>query len=103
MTRARTAMSLVRSALAPALAVLIVANFAGYALLGSNGLLAWGDYKRQLKERRAELAVLQAERAQITRRNALVDPRGVDPDMADEMVRKQLGLVRPDEVIIDTP
>lgn len=96
-------MSLVRSALAPALAVLIVANFAGYALLGSNGILAWGDYKRQLKERRAELAVLQAERAQVARRNALVDPHRVDPDMADEMVRQQLGLVRPDEVIIDTP
>jgi cell division protein FtsB len=96
-------MSLIRSAMLPALAVLIVANFAGYALLGSNGLLAWGDYKRQLKERQAELAVLQEERAHLQTRNNLVNPRRVDPDMADEMVRRQLGLVRPDEVIVDTP
>ena len=28
----------------------------------------------------------------------LLDPRKADPDMADELVRKDLGLVRPDEV-----
>ena len=31
---------------------------------------------------------------------ALLDPRKADPDIADELVRKDLGLVRPDEVII---
>ncbi|MFW2830018.1 FtsB family cell division protein [Sphingomonas sp. ID0503] len=102
MPRPRSALSLARSALFPALAVLVVANFAGYAIVGSNGLLAWGDYKRQLKERRAELALLQSERDHLARRTALVDPRRVDPDMADEMVRRQLGLVRPDEVILET-
>jgi cell division protein FtsB len=30
----------------------------------------------------------------------LLDPRKADPDMADELVRKDLGLVRPDEVIV---
>jgi len=30
----------------------------------------------------------------------LLDPRSADPDLADEMVRGQLGLVRPDEVIV---
>ena len=33
-------------------------------------------------------------------RSALLDPNKADPDMADELVRKDLGLVRPDEVIV---
>jgi cell division protein FtsB len=31
----------------------------------------------------------------------LLDPRRADPDLAEEMVRTELGLVRPDEVIIN--
>ena len=34
-------------------------------------------------------------------REELLDPRRADPDLADEMVRSELGLVRPDEVIIN--
>ena len=30
----------------------------------------------------------------------LLDPRRADPDLAEEMVRDKLGLVRPDEVIV---
>jgi len=36
----------------------------------------------------------------LKHRSDLLDPRKADPDMADELVRKKLGLVRPDEVII---
>jgi hypothetical protein len=31
---------------------------------------------------------------------AQIDPRKADPDLADEMVRKDLGLVRTDEVVV---
>ena len=41
-----------------------------------------------------------SEKAQLRHRSALLDPRKADPDMADELVRKDLGLVRPDEVIV---
>ena len=91
---------LIRRALWPALALLVVGNFAGYAVAGPNGLLAWGGYHRDLEERKAELASLEAERAQLRHRSALLDPRKADPDMADELVRRDLGLVRPDEVIV---
>ena len=43
---------------------------------------------------------LEQERAQLRHRSELLDPRKADPDMADELVRKDLGLVRPDEVIV---
>ena len=84
----------------PALALIVVGNFAGYAIAGPNGLLAWGGYHRDLQERKAELAQLEQEGAQLRHSSALLDPRKADPDMADELVRKDLGLVRPDEVII---
>ena len=91
---------LIRRAFWPAMALLVVGNFAGYAIAGPNGLLAWGGYHRDVQERRAELAKLEAERDQLRHRSALLDPRKADPDIADELVRRDLGLVRPDEVIV---
>lgn len=92
--------ALIRRVALPALALIVVGTFAGHAVAGPNGLLAWGGYHRALKERQAELSQLEEQRAQLRHRSALLDPRKADPDMADELVRKDLGLVRPDEVII---
>ena len=90
----------IRRAALPALAVLIIANFMGYAIIGSNGILAWGDYSRQHAKKSVVLAQLQEERARLSHRAELLDPAHADPDLAEEMVRSELGLVRPDEVII---
>jgi cell division protein FtsB len=90
----------VRRAALPALAVLIIANFMGYAVAGSNGILSLGDYRRLQAEKGVELAQLEQERQRLAHRAQLLDPRRADPDLADEMVRSELGLVRPDEVII---
>ncbi|HEX8938109.1 MAG TPA: septum formation initiator family protein [Sphingomicrobium sp.] len=84
----------------PALAVIVVGTFAGHAIAGPNGILAWGSYHRALLQRQAELNQIEQERAQLKHRSQLLDPRRADPDMADELVRKDLGLVRPDEVIV---
>jgi cell division protein FtsB len=91
---------LIRRMFWPALALLVVGNFAGYAIAGPNGLLAWGGYHRNLNERKAELTRLEAEKAQLKHHSALLNPQNADPDMADELVRRDLGLVRPDEVIV---
>ena len=90
----------IRRATLPALAVLIIANFLGYAVVGSNGVLSWGDYRRIKEEKKIELAQLHEEQARLQHRADLLDPDNADPDLADEMVRSELGLVRPDEVII---
>jgi cell division protein FtsB len=91
---------LIRRSAVPALALIVVGTFAGHAIAGPNGILAWGGYHRALKERQVELKELEAEKLQLRHRSALLDPRKADPDMADELVRKDLGLVRPDEVIV---
>src|SRR3712207_6980458 len=97
---AKRSLGLMRRAAMPALALIVVGNFAGHAVAGPNGLLAWGGYHRDLQSKQVELAKLELERKQLKHRSALLDPRKADPDMADELVRKDLGLVRPDEVIV---
>ncbi|HET9811174.1 MAG TPA: septum formation initiator family protein [Sphingomicrobium sp.] len=84
----------------PAAALLVVGNFAGYAIAGPNGLLAWGGYHHDLNERKTELVQLEKEKAELRHRSALLNPKKADPDLADELVRRELGLVRPDEVVV---
>ncbi|HEX8443788.1 MAG TPA: septum formation initiator family protein [Allosphingosinicella sp.] len=100
MAGAANSFNVIKRAALPALGFLIIANFLGYAVVGSNGILSWGDYRRSKAERSVELAHLQEERGRLAHRAKLLDPRKADPDLADEMIRSELGLVRPDEVII---
>ncbi len=100
MGRGNRRLGLIRRAALPGLAVVVVGTFAGHAVAGPNGLLAWGGYHHDLAERKIELASLEAERDRLRHRSALLNPKKADPDLADEMVRKDLGLVRPDEVIL---
>ena len=102
MAGANNPLLVMKRAAMPALAVLIIANFVGYAVVGDNGVLSWGDYRRQKAERAVVLARLESEQSRLVHRVELLDPRNVDPDLADEMIRGNLGLVRPDEVIIPT-
>jgi cell division protein FtsB len=99
--RIRSTGPLIRSAAAPALALLVIANFAGYALFGANGVLAFSDYRRSLTEQTSKLEKVQAERERLARRVRLLGPK-VDPDYADELIRRETGQVRPDEYIIPT-
>ena len=96
----KRSIGLIRRMLWPALALLVVGNFAGYAIAGPNGLLAWGGYHRDLNERKVELSKLQEQKVKLQHRSKLLDPNKADPDMADELVRRDLGLVRNDELIV---
>lgn len=88
------------SAFGPAIAILLLLFFAAYAILGSSGILAWGDYSRQLHVARDQLAHVQQDQRELKNRVDLLDPRRVDPDLSDELIRRQLGVVRQDEIII---
>ena len=92
--------SLLRSAAGPAAVTLVIGFFGGYALIGPNGLLAYGDYSRELVKRQAVLASVEQEQKLLANKVALLDPRKANPDMVDELVRKQLGVAHPDEIII---
>jgi cell division protein FtsB len=96
----RNTFETIKRAALPALAILIIANFLGYAIVGANGVMSWGDYRRLKTEKQVELSQLNLERAKLAHRSGLLNPQRADPDLADEMIRRDLGLVRPDEVII---
>jgi cell division protein FtsB len=102
-TRGRNSVDIIKRAFWPAVALLIIANFLGYAIVGANGILSWGDYRRQKETKLVELAALSQEQVKLAHRVQLLDPRSADPDYSDETVRRQLGLVAPDEVIVQLP
>src|SRR5262245_23250125 len=91
---------MIRRAAWPVLALLVVGTFAGHAIAGPNGLFAWRGYSQQLEARKTELAALGAERDGLKHKSALLDPRKADPDHADGMVRKHIGLFRTDQVLM---
>lgn len=100
MTVGRNPLALIRRAAWPAAGLLIICYFVGAAVVGENGVMAWGDYRRARAERSVTLARLEAEKARLRHRSELLDPAGADPDLAEELIRSQLGYVRQDEIII---
>jgi cell division protein FtsB len=101
MTGGRSPLQMIRRAAMPAVALLVIGNFAGYAIAGENGVLSLGEYRTAKAEKAVLLSALEEERARLAHRAELLDPRRADPDLAEELVRSELGLVRPDEVIIE--
>lgn len=100
MARTRSLGELFKAAAGPAIALMIIGFFGGYALIGPNGVLAWGDYRKELGRKQLELAKLEAQKRVVENRVALLDPRKANPDLADELIRKRLGYTHPDEIII---
>ena len=72
----------------------------GMALAGPSGLLAWSENNRLLAQRQNELKQIKAERDELRNRVALLDPRHVDPDMAGQLLRSNLNVVHPDEMVM---
>ncbi len=93
-------LALLSRAALPAICLLVAGYFGSHAIFGSTGILA----RESVRARQAELAETHAElaarKAKLEQKIALLDPEAVDPDYADELVRRHLGVVRPDEVVI---
>lgn len=87
-------------AIGPALAALAVIAIVGYAFAGPTGLFAWGDYRQAVAAKRLELADLRKQEADLRNQVRLLDHRRADPDMVDELIRRELGVSHPDDVII---
>lgn len=95
-----TLVDLMKRALLPAACMLIMLYFGTHALFGPAGYFALDDIRQEQAALAAHRAKLLAKRDALSRDIALLDPRGADPDFADELVRRHLGVIRPDEVIV---
>ena len=100
MTRASRLAALARAMLLPAVCLAVAGYFGVHAVASDSGLLAWGGIKTERDQLEAQAAVVAERKAALEHKVALLDPAHVDPDLADELVRDNLGLVRPDEVVV---
>lgn len=72
----------------------------GLAIAGPSGLFAWSENLRLRDQRSAQLATLIKERDALDHRVRLLDANGADPDLVSELIRKNLDVVHPDEVVV---
>lgn len=73
------------------------------AVAGPSGVLAWGESHRMLEQRQQEVEELKAERNELRNRVALLDPHRTDADLAGELLRANLNVVHPDEMVLLLP
>ena len=89
-----------REQLRQGLALGVLALLSALAIAGPNGLLAWSEHEKLLDQRRAQVAQLQAERDALKNKVDRLHPDGADPDLVGELLRRNLNVVHPDEVVI---
>lgn len=100
MKKHRPEPKLARESLTQGVALICLLVMGGFAVAGPSGLLAWGENQRLLAERQAEVVRLAAQRDDLRNRVALLDPRHVDPDLTGELLRSNLNVVHPDEMVM---
>jgi len=82
------------------LASVLLLIIAALAVAGPTGLLAWGESASTLEERELRIAALTDQRNELRHRVDLLALDGTDPDLAGELIRQNLNVVHPDEIVI---
>jgi cell division protein FtsB len=100
MKKSRLEPKLARESLVQGFALVCLLLLAGWSLAGPSGILAWAENQHLLSERRAELKHLTVQRDMLKNRVALLDPRHMDPDLAGELLRSNLNVAHPDEMVM---
>jgi cell division protein FtsB len=100
MKNRRSRLKLPRESLTQTLALMALLVMGAVAIAGPSGVLAWTENARLLDQRQKEVAQLSAERDRLQNRVNLLDPRHADPDLVGELLRKDLNVAHPDEMVI---
>lgn len=83
-----------------ALALACLLLMGGLALVGPSGVLAWSENNSLLADRQKEITRLSLQRDELRNRVALLDPSHADADLAGELLRSNLNVVHPDEMVL---
>ena len=83
----------------PAVTLAVVSYFGAYAIWGHRGILVLEDTQAQLGIQQQRLAELQASRARLEHRIALMT-NNADPDLVEELARTQLMDGAPNQVAV---
>ncbi|MEL6878811.1 MAG: septum formation initiator family protein [Pseudomonadota bacterium] len=89
-----------RDQLKQGMALMVLLVLTGLAIAGPTGLLAWNENANLLEQRKNQIALLTAERNELRNRVDLLDPGAADPDLVGELLRRNMNVVHPDEVVI---
>ena len=72
----------------------------GLIVAGPGGLLSWRENLDLLDRREAQIATLTEQRDVLRNRIDLLHPDHADPDLTGELLRQNLNVVHPDEVVL---
>lgn len=100
MTMSRYISRRVLNAALPALFLAALGYFVYHTVQGENGLLALSDIEARLVEAEREATLLADQRVALERRISLLRGTSLDPDMLDELARRELGYAHPLDVVI---
>ncbi len=75
----------------------------GFVVAGPSGFLAWSENERLLVQHEKQIAQLNELRGQLRNRVDLLDPHQADPDLAGELLRRNLNVAHPDEMVMLLP
>ncbi|PHP67875.1 cell division protein [Zhengella mangrovi] len=84
----------------PVVAIAVLAYFGFHAFEGEYGLKNKARLEEQVAQLQQKLAETTATRQRLEARNHLLQDGSIEKDMLDEQVRRQLGRVRADEIVI---
>ena len=99
-TNSETLLRSPRAKLVQGLALAVLLLLGGLAFVGPSGVLAWSENLELLEQRQAHITKLKEERDELKNRVALLDPKHADPDLVGELLRSNLNVAHPDEVVI---
>ncbi|MFC3174302.1 septum formation initiator family protein [Novosphingobium bradum] len=100
MKRSRSEPKFARDRVSMGVAIAALVLMAGWCVAGPSGLLAWSENLRTLDQRQKQVEQLTLKRDELKNRVALLDPRHADPDLAGELLRSNLNVVHPDEMVM---
>jgi len=84
----------------PAVSLAVVSYFGAYAIWGNRGILSLEETQAQLGIQQQQFAELQAIRARLENRIALMEKDGGDADLVEELARTQLMDGGPNQVAL---
>jgi cell division protein FtsB len=96
----RTTPKLRRDGMTQGLALASLLVMGGLALVGPSGILAWSENSSLLVERERDILRLSGQRDELRNRVNLLDPGQADADLAGELLRSNLNVVHPDEMVL---
>ena len=100
MTRSGPFKSVPKEQIRQGLALVLLLILTALAIAGPTGLLTWNDQANLLEQRQQQITELAEQRDELRNRVELLDTESADPDLVGELLRENLNVVHPDEVVI---